>query len=91
MAPRYCPLGNLRWSLVAQLPAAGSATVTPSIEVHPEHLPKRLMIHKPIKVGGEPSGALSGFADEARPNRSLVIALHPALKNTDAFHAGAGS
>ncbi|RWE96490.1 MAG: hypothetical protein EOS43_22595 [Mesorhizobium sp.] len=22
------------------------------LEVHPEHLPKRLMIHKPMKVGG---------------------------------------
>ncbi|MER9301940.1 hypothetical protein [Mesorhizobium sp. M0496] len=23
------------------------------LEVHPEHLPKRLMIHKPMKVGGK--------------------------------------
>ncbi|WP_292429646.1 hypothetical protein [Mesorhizobium sp.] len=23
------------------------------LEVHPEHLPKRLMIHKPMKIGGK--------------------------------------
>ncbi|CAN7398967.1 hypothetical protein LJR234_002609 [Mesorhizobium amorphae] len=23
------------------------------VEVHPEHLPKKLMIHKPVKIGGK--------------------------------------
>jgi hypothetical protein len=23
------------------------------LEVHPEHLPKHLMVHKPMKVGGK--------------------------------------
>ncbi|WP_224679177.1 hypothetical protein [Mesorhizobium sp. BR1-1-9] len=37
------------------------------LEVHPEHLPKRLMIHKPMKIGGKITWHTDGSADDNIP------------------------
>ncbi|WP_245437838.1 MULTISPECIES: hypothetical protein [unclassified Mesorhizobium] len=36
------------------------------LEVHPEHLPKKLMIHKPMKIGGRAPGTRNVFVDSDR-------------------------
>jgi hypothetical protein len=42
----------------------------PLLEVRPEHLPKRLMIHKPMKME-KSSGTLSGSGDDWRPAMTM--------------------